>query len=352
MSKQSLTYRKEYCEAILAVMQKPGPRVLALSTHFLGGKHTMKQRFTSILSMKKKRNGITLFCSVALTLGLLAACGTNVTNSNAAFKPGTIYSVTSSGEQVIVSDAGNSYSIDQEGHVFISYRNGEAAAQTPIQLDMSRAAWDRGISNSGFFISEDKTAIVYNPEPGKPSPLHTLISDDMGKTWSDTVIPGAAGDEWFIGFTSKTDGWMTSGASQGIGSASNGVFQTADGGKTWKEIGNPNDVYSEHLTGAGFSNQDIGFLGFRYYKDAGPEIYWTKDRGKSWEKLAVKLPETFNDAYNKTPLSPIFNGKEGRYPILLTKRGDGATAGIIYLSSKDGGLTWVYDEKLDKLQHS
>ncbi len=117
------------------------------------------------------------------------------------------------------------------------------------------------------------------------------------------------------------------------------------------EVGNPNEVYSEHLTGVGYSNKDVGFFGFRYYRDAGPEIYSTKNRGKSWEKLAVTLPEKFNEDYNKTPLSPVFNGKEGLYPILLTKREDGQAVGTICLSSIDGGLTWVYDEKYDKLQN-
>ncbi|MFC4305297.1 hypothetical protein [Cohnella boryungensis] len=99
----------------------------------------------------------------------------------------------------------------------------------------------------------------------------------------------------------------------------------------------------------GFSNQKIGFFGFRYYKDAGPEIYWTKDQGHSWEKLVVTLPDEFKDDYNKTPLSPVFNGEEGLYPILLTRHEDGQAVGTLYLYSKDGGLTWAYDGKYDKL---
>lgn len=348
VSKKSLAYRKQYCETILSVMQKPSPRFLALSTNFLGGKHTMKQRFKSILSMKKKRSGLVLFCTVVLMLGVLAAC-TNVTNgSSSALKPGTIYS-SLDGKQVVSYDAGNSYSIDAEGNLSISYRHGEVTAQTPLKLNMSQDETERGISESGFFISEDKTAIVYNPEPGKLSPLHVLISDDMGKTWDDYIIPGAKGNELFIGFTSKNEGWMVGGHFNGVGSALNYVFQTSDGGKKWEEIGNPNDIYSEHLTGVGFSNKNTGFLGFRYYKDAGPEIYRTIDRGETWEKLAVTLPEKFDENFNKTPLSPIFNGEEGLYPILLTTHEDGQTAGTIYLTSKDGGLTWVYDETYDRL---
>lgn len=162
-------------------------------------------------------------------------------------------------------------------------------------------------------------------------PLHVIISDDKGETWNDYIIQKAKGNEFFIGFTSKNDGWMVSGHSSGVGIALNSIFQTSDGGKTWEEIGNPNETYSEHLTGVGFYNKDVGFLGFRYYQDAGPEIYWTKDRGTSWEKLALSLPETFA-AYKKTPLSPTFIGENGKFPIVLTDH-EAGTVGTIYLSS-------------------
>lgn len=34
--------------------------------------------------------------------------------------------------------------------------------------------------------------------------------------------------------------------------------------------------------------------------DEGPVIYWTKDQGQTWERLAVSLPEKF-DKYKKIP---------------------------------------------------
>lgn len=286
---------------------------------------------------KKPKSGILLW-TIVLMLGVSVASATITGCSNSAIEPGTIYS-SLDGQQVVAYDAGHSYSISTEGKVAVIY--GETVVQTPLQVDMTRESLvDKGLSAGGFFISEDKTAIVYNRNPEKLSPIHVLISDDKGSTWNDYSIPGASGNELFIGFLSKDEGWMISGHAAGVGSALNAVFQTLDGGQTWEEIGSPNEIYSEHLTGAGFSSKDIGFLGFRYYQDAGPEIYWTKDRGASWEKLAVTLPEKF-DAYKKTPLSPVFIGENGRFPLLLTSHEDGPTD-TIYLSSKDGGLTWNY----------
>lgn len=309
----------------------------------------MKRRFMSILNRRKKQNGVTLLCAVVLAVGVLTAC-TDATNGSEAFKPGTIYS-SLDGKQVVAYDAGNSYSISAEGKVAVSYRNGDLTAQTPLQVEMiSESLTAKGLSAGGFFISEDKTAIVFNPDPEQLSPLHVLISDDKGETWNDYIIQSAKGSEFFIGFTSKTEGWMVSGHFSGVGRALNEVFQTSDGGKTWKEIENPNGIYAEHLTGVGFSSKDIDFFGFRYYKDAGPEIYWTKDQGASWEKLTVTLPEKFA-AYKKTPLSPLFIGQNGKLPILLTDNEVNKTSmiGTIYLSSKDSGLNWTYDEADDQL---
>ncbi|MBY3618422.1 hypothetical protein HGO21_02555 [Acinetobacter sp. CUI P1] len=344
-------YRKKYCEAILSVMQSSDTRHVALSTNFARGEHSMKQRFGSILNMKEKRKGAGAFFAVLMVVGItaiLAAC-TNVNgqSTDKTLKPGTIYSYSSSGEQVVVHDAGNKYSVDESGNVAISYRNGEIQAQAPLKLDTTGSELGMGRVDTGFFISEDKTAIVYGFADGKESPLQVLISDDMGETWNNYNIEGAKGyDAKFIGFTDKQNGWIVSGGSAGVGRSLNYVYLTSDGGKTWTEIGNPNDLYAESLTGAGFSNKDIGFLGFRYYEDNGPVIYWTKDKGQSWEKLAVTLPDIFNE-YQKTPLSPIFNGKEGLFPILLSKEGN--TVGTIYLSSKGYGLEWTYDSAYDQL---
>lgn len=344
-------YRKKYCEAILSVMQSSDTRQVALSTNFARGEHSMKQRFGSILNMKEKRKGAGAFFAVLMVVGItavLAAC-TNVNgqSTDKTLKPGAIYSYSSSGEQVVVHDAGNKYSVDESGNVDISYRNGEIQAQAPLKLDTTGSELGMGRADTGFFISEDKTAIVYGFADGKESPLQVLISDDMGETWNNYNIEGAKGyDAKFIGFTDKQNGWIVSGGSAGVGRSLNYVYLTSDGGKTWTEIGNPNDLYAESLTGAGFSNKDIGFLGFRYYEDNGPVIYWTKDKGQSWEKLAVTLPDIFNE-YQKTPLSPIFNGKEGLFPILLSKEGN--TVGTIYLSSKGYGLEWTYDSAYDQL---
>lgn len=117
---------------------------------------------------------------------MLAAC-TNIKGSE-FIKPGTIYSIGFDGEQVVVNDAGNSYSIDAEGNVSVSYRNGDVKANVPLKLDTTGGVLGMGQENTGYFISEDKTAIVYGFADGKSLPLHVLISNDKGQTWNDYPI--------------------------------------------------------------------------------------------------------------------------------------------------------------------
>lgn len=63
----------------------------------------MKERFISILNTKKKRNGITLFYTVLLLIGVisvLTAC-TNIKGSE-FIKPGTIYSIGFEGSKLLL----------------------------------------------------------------------------------------------------------------------------------------------------------------------------------------------------------------------------------------------------------
>lgn len=264
--------------------------------------------------------------------------------SSTIINPGTIYSHNSAGEQVIAYDAGNSYSIDEENHLIISYSQNENTVKAPLTLYPSGSNYESGMTiyETGFYISEDKTAITYGGFNGEP--VKVLISEDKGGTWNTyTVTNDISGSTKYIGFISKDDGWIVLGSFYGMGKEDHFIYKTFDGGKTWTEVvGNANDVYSRVLTGAGFANEDIGFLSFRYETEFQPAICWTQDGGITWEKLYINLPEEYN-IFSKTPLSPTFDGENGIFPILLSKDGASDVVGTIYLRSKDYGKTWIYD---------
>lgn len=311
-----------------------------------------KQRFMRILD--KKLKGIAVLCATVLfvgTAGTLVACR----RADGPLKPGTIHSpgtiYSRNGELIISYDAGHSYSLDEKSNVIISYNDGETTVKAPLTLHPigSDDGSGPGEDEAGFYISEEKTAIAYG---GADSLVQVLISDDMGKTWNTYPVADSearTGFNKFIGFTTKNDGWLVAADGVAMGHEENRIFLTSDGGKTWHEIGNSNDVYARVLTGAGFVNDQIGFLCFRYDSDFQPAICRTLDGGLTWQKLYLTLPKKY-DEYGQTPLSPVFDEGNGLFPILLSKDGANNVVGTIYLTSDDYGKTWTYDRAYDDLK--
>lgn len=308
------------------------------------GEKMFEQSF--FMKTSEKQQKVALLCLIALLVcvaAMLAGCKSN----DRSIEQGTIYSRKMNGQVVLSYDAGNSYALDENGNVLIKYDKGKTTVPVPLQLKPGSSDAEPDEDGTGFFISEDKTAIVYG---GAASPLKVLISEDKGKNWntytvaddhssSYSVVKTAMGYRKFIGFTTKNKGWLVATDGVAMGRQNNRIFLTSDGGKTWLETGNSNDIYARVLEGAGFSNEEIGFLCFRYETDFQPAICWTQDGGATWEKLYVSLPKAY-DKYNKTPLSPVFEGAKGYLPILLSNgNGDAAT---VYLTTGDYGKNWTY----------
>jgi hypothetical protein len=261
-----------------------------------------------------------------------------------AFAPGSVYSYSSAWEQMLSSDAGNSYAIDGDGKVTVSYDHGENTATAPftVQKDAMDNAFE---SFPGAFISENKTAFAYGDFDGA-SPLKIYTSDDMGGTWqtSELTLPGIAVARSYIGFSTESDGWLVACNWHAMTYEDNYIYKTSDGGRTWTASdGNQNDVYPSLVTGAGFSAGNTAFLCFWYYeKDFEPPVIRSLDGGKTWEKLFITLPADY-DKYSKTALSPVFDGADGTLPVLLSDGGASAYAGVVYLKTTDYGKTWSFD---------
>ena len=183
------------------------------------------------------------------------------------------------------------------------------------------------------------------------SPVRLLLSSDGGETWRETVITesrdmfflGAYQEDMqyqggYVGFNGQ-DGYLVLTSGISMNHQALRIFLTADGGETWREIGTPYDQHISVLTGAGFASQEVGFISYRYFEDAGPDIWRTTDGGETWSRLEIELPEEYQGGHF-TPLSPSFDGLDGVYPIEMLA-GD-ETERIICLYSRDGGLTWSF----------
>lgn len=350
ISRMSADEKQSYGNTLLALSANRRLSAGILATTLCEDKKELKERLISIMKYKKKSTWggalalvlVFLLAGCAAALGTANGSGSAITPSGSTLTAASAYSREMSGTIINWHDTGSSYSLDTNGNVILSYHNGKTTGKAPLTLQQSGSAEITSIYNTGFYISNDKTALAYGDATGT-EPVTVLISDDMGKTWSSANIDlnGAVASWKCIGFTTMNDGWLVVCSFSGMGQEMHYVYTTSDGGKTWTPVlGNIDDVYSRMLSGAGFINNKVGFLCFRYETDFQPAICVTRDGGLTWSKLFIDLPEKYSGD-NKTPFSPVFDGTNIILPVLLSDRhGDGGDVGMVYLISQDEGQTW------------
>lgn len=78
---QNADYRRGYCETIMRLVHNGRGRGTALSTCFFFSKKTVMDRFKGILDEKIKRNGIVMFCVIAVSVAVSGGVITFATDS-------------------------------------------------------------------------------------------------------------------------------------------------------------------------------------------------------------------------------------------------------------------------------
>ena len=139
--------------------------------------------------------------------------------------------------------------------------------------------------------------------------------------WTATQISSGGKDLNAVYFADSKRGWVA---------GDGGFFSyTEDGGRSWVErplgINHPvNDIY--------FVGKDTGFA------LAGGSIFETTDGGHSWRETHKFLPSEFDGA---TPelYSLRFNGKKRGWVVGSASRGDVITNSILAIT-RDGGANW------------
>ena len=155
----------------------------------------------------------------------------------------------------------------------------------------------------------------------------------------EPMIPSAQ----FIGFTSENNGWLIAAKEKGIGQGGFVLFKTQNGGISWEKTDTElSGTHPFFITGAGFANEDHGFICFNNAVSAA-DVYETSDGGITWrpKDLLSSLPQKYQTIESLTASSPIFSGSDGIMPMSYFEDGK-----IIrfYLISRDNGITWEYAE--------
>ena len=210
------------------------------------------------------------------------------------------------------------------------------------------------IADGKWFSLKGNTMAVICPG----SPASVIISRDRGNSWKEVVIEGSDDDWMAMGSSDYKEGIIWYGGfidlhEDGVGLLvlASGVamnsqnfrfYLTADGGDSWNEIPSVNNFHASMMTGAGLAGDGTVCVGFRYYEDFGPDLWYSDDRGETWQRAAVELPEEYQgEQYRFTPFSPTFNGLEGTLPVTVRNEDDSDHDIEIVLYSHDGGKSWM-----------
>ncbi|MGL5327983.1 MAG: WD40/YVTN/BNR-like repeat-containing protein, partial [Peptostreptococcaceae bacterium] len=218
----------------------------------------------------------------------------------------------------------------------LSYNKMKDWVSVPIPNEYIDAIFDfdnNKLKENISYISHKKTAFISHFN----SDILIIVTDDKGQTWNEIKLDDAYQEgDLFIGFSNQDIGYIAITTDIAMGKQYSYIYITSDGGKTYNEIGNTNEVYPRVITGVGFLDEKIGFVGFRYESDNNPTVYRTEDSGSTWTKLDIKLPVQYIDDY-ATPLNLKFENDKIMLPVKLRDNDK-----IINFISTDKGLNFEY----------
>lgn len=232
----------------------------------------------------------------------------------------------------------------------VTYNGGESWVIVPGSVEKLVGIDYLGRLREGSYVlSEEKTAFLFN----KDNSLRIILSSDKGAYWEDVTIPSYDQVEQrlaFIGFTSAQEGYLIFTGERTMSFEAHFVFKTDDGGKTWHPASPVEGVHSM-MTGAGFINEQLGFISFgeiRYEENAPrPHLYRTNNGAKSWEFVDVPLPEEYEGYFTVAEI-PSFHEGEGTLLVNQGPEGDYLGGKVLAkFTSQDEGETWTFAGLVD-----
>ena len=167
--------------------------------------------------------------------------------------------------------------------------------------------------------------------------FHTV---DAGQTW--TQEPGGStlsnGGSEVVGFASPDFGWrqqFATGASQPY------MFETTeDAGSTWSSIGPVDDHGGCEFATAVFANRHVGVAAYPLTYDTGPTqtpwVWQTADGGTTWKRMTVPPPAALTNSSSFYGL-PSFFADVGVLPVAFVH---GSQTVVGFYRSVDAGITW------------
>lgn len=249
-----------------------------------------------------------------------------------------------------VPDEKNSYRIERD-KLEVTYDNGDNWTEVPVNIDKLFEGDYNGANyellEDSFVITPERTAFIV----GGLQNIKVLQSIDQGKTWNESSVPSPfqAIRIRILDFVSEKIGFLILTGDRSMSAEGNLIFQTTDGGATWKEIGGVPST--RQVTSAGFLDENLGFVSFgsiTYENNpAVPDLYRTADGGKTWTQIEVPIPVEYQGIFTVAEI-PTFDGSQGTLLVNQGPNGDYQGGKVMArFVSIDEGETWSFANLVD-----
>lgn len=245
----------------------------------------------------------------------------------------------------------------KDSTLYVSYNGGESYVAVPVAYDnlFTKDSDNASLRDGCYTISTTKTAVMYGgkSDGSEKIPVTLAYSDNKGEDWITCEIDQIYTAEYmYVEFFDEKQGVIVLAYDKSDSHEASRIYQTADGGLTWKVIGTgpSNGV----IKGVRYIDEKIGFFCYEYMANNESNLYMTKDGGKTFEKVILESQKlegvpsdsqiAWKDVFKEAGV-PRYDSKEGIITVILTQ-GESAMLnnGSTYAryQSKDNGNTWEY----------
>ncbi len=209
-------------------------------------------------------------------------------------------------------------------------------------MDVTPPGFSGPAAPSGFFLDQD-SAWILAPDGQDFNSGRLYCTSDAGKTWTSAKVPFSSAA---LQFLDEMHGWALFASDCGAGSCGGSLFQTSDGGNTWKElikinqdsINNPKALpLAGDKTGIAFADLAHGWVTGVEPMDNYAWLFATQDGGSTWQHQGLSIPQDYTPAQLVVDPPHFFSSQDGLLPVNIFS---GDKTGKIFYATQNGGKTW------------
>ncbi|MDQ7097021.1 hypothetical protein REC12_25840 [Desulfosporosinus sp. PR] len=301
----------------------------------------MKMKTSFTMGFKPKQPMFTFFNLIIILIVVLAGCG-QIPESTAAGSQLRPNSVTRNEKNLLTSihmvDDRIGWAYTRES-VFRTVDGGASWAQVTPQGQAN-------LPVSSWFCLDEQNAVLAFAQETSPG-IVIWRTTNCGQNWDRSEISTGSNlcSDAELSFADAEHGCLLARYGAAMGSESDELFQTADGGATWKSIASASPAlkpanglpFAGIKNGLVFSGSDKGWLtGFSH--GDGIWLYRTANGGVTWTPQTLAVPSGYQAQGGSASSNPpcFFQGQKGVLPVELR----GQTPALVFYLTQDGGEDW------------